>query len=120
MNEQLMEAIGDLEVFLNKSRKLNVESRDLLLAMVEKGEGDFIDMAKSHLPIIASKYKYACKIKEDYGDYEIKYKSLIDSMGEEFVEISRDTAIGIDVMVKTIGKTLRKLMEINRSLDESI
>ena len=97
MNEQLIEAIGELEVFLNKSRKLNVESRDLLLN-------------------IADKYKYACKIKEDYGDYIIKYKSLIDSMGEDIIKVSRDTAIGIDVMVNTIGKTLRKLIEINRSL----
>ena len=120
MNEQLIEAIGELEVFLNKSRKLNVESRDLLLSIVkvEEGEGDFIDTAKSHLPIIASKYKYACKIKEDYGDYIIKYKSLIDSMDEDIIKVSRDTAIGIDVMVKTIGKTLRKLIEINRSLKQ--
>ena len=116
MNEQLIEAIGELEVFLNKSRKLNVESRDLLLNIADKDDWEFMDMARSHLPIIASKYKYACKIKEDYGDYIIKYKSLIDSMDEDIIKVSRDTAIGIDVMVETIGKTLRKLIEINRSL----
>ena len=37
-------------------------------------------------------------------------------MGEDIVKVSRDTAIGIDVMVNTIGETLRKLIEINRSL----
>ena len=115
MNEQLIEAIGELEVFLAKSKRLNIESRDLVLEITNE-EVEFEDMARSHLPIIADKYKYACKIKEDYGDYTIKYKSLIDSMGEDIIKVSRDTAIGIDVMVETIGKTLRKLIEINRSL----
>tara|TARA_R100000501_G_C2547933_1_gene63866 strand:+ start:227 stop:586 length:360 start_codon:yes stop_codon:yes gene_type:complete len=119
MNEQLIEAIGELEVFLAKSKRLNIESRDLLLEITNKEEeGEFEDMARSHLPIIADKYKYACKIKEDYGDYTIKYKSLIDSMGEDIIKVSRDTAIGIDTMVNIIGKTLRKLIEINRRLKQ--
>ena len=116
MNEQLIEAIGELEVFLSKSRRLNVESRDLLVSIASRDDDEFMDMVRSHLPIVADKYKCACTIKEDYNDYTIKYKSLIDSMGEDIIKVSRDTAIGIDVMVNTIGKTLRKLIEINRSL----
>ena len=116
MNEQLVEAIEELKVFLVKSKKLNVESRDLLESIASRDDDEFIDMVRSHLPIVADKYKCACTIKEDYNDYAIKYKTLIDSMGEDIVKVSRDTAIGIDVMVNTIGETLRKLIEINRSL----
>ena len=116
MNEQLIEAIDELKVFLVKSKKLNVESRDLLESITGQDDDEFMDMVRSHLPIVADKYKCACTIKEDYNDYTIKYKTLIDSMGEDIVKVSRDTAIGIDVMVNTIGETLRKLIEINRSL----
>ena len=87
-----------------------------LVSIVSQDDDKFIDMVRSHLPIVADKYKCACTIKEDYNDYIIKYKTLLDSMGEDIIKVRRDMAIGVDTMVNTIGKTLRKLIEINRSL----
>ena len=116
MNQQLSNAIEELVVFIDKSKSLNVESRALLEAMTSRDDDEFISIVLSHLSIVADKYKRACNIKEEYGDYIIKYKSLIDGMGEDIIKVTRDTSIGIDVMVRTIGDTLKKLIELNRRL----
>ena len=116
MNEALYKATDELSVFVNRAKELNESAKSLLEGLV-KEDTDFLSSVDIHLPIMAERYKEACSMKEDYDDFTIKYKTLIDDMGGDIVKVKIDTGIGMDTLIKIIGSTLRKLIEIKRSYE---